>query len=72
MCITDPNRPVLVVVKGGRYDVFALDSNPTFRDQWLFSLIAGMGGINEEVEEGRHHFNAREIEGEVEVTLTKI
>lgn len=73
MSVTDPNRPVLVVVGNGRYDVFALDSNPTPRDLWLFGLIQGMGGINESVEEGRHHFNATLVdENTTVVTLDKI
>lgn len=73
MPANDPNRPVLVVVGNGRYNVFALDSEPTTHDFWLFSLIEFMGGIAESVEDGRHYFNATLSDEDTAVcTLEKI
>jgi hypothetical protein len=57
-----PNiKPIVVLVKDGRYDAYGLYPEATERDRWLMSLLKAAGGINEQVEEGVYYFNAQKL-----------
>ena len=68
---TKNTDPIVIVVKDGRWDAFA-KVPATKRDHWLLSLINQMGGINENVAEGRYNFNAKRIGFKIHADLTKI
>lgn len=48
--------PLVVVVTSDRYECYG---DPTSRNAWLMALLKQQGGINETVEPGTYHFNAR-------------
>jgi hypothetical protein len=50
--------PIVVVVTDTGWGAYTLRYPPTERDVYLFSLLAGTGGINEEVASGVYFFNA--------------
>lgn len=65
--------PIVVVVEADRWDAYAMHDPPNERDKELLALIQQMGGINEQVEPGRYHFNAAPLdENNVVVSLEPI
>lgn len=48
--------PILVEVSDGRYNCYGV---PTARSVWLTALLKSQGGINESVEDGYYHYNAK-------------
>lgn len=57
-----PDDPIVVVVESDRWDAYSFHEEPTERDKELLALIQQMGGINEQVEPGRYHFNAAPLD----------
>jgi hypothetical protein len=50
--------PLVVVVTDEGWGAYTLRYPPTERDFYLFSLLAGTGGVNHEVKSGVYFFNA--------------
>jgi hypothetical protein len=51
-------QPIVVVVSGDSWDAYSLNDPITDRDQWLFTVLESMNGVDENVEPGAYHFNA--------------
>lgn len=71
MQITPPNdtdlTPIVVVVANGRWDAYG---EPTPRTQYLYNMLVALGGINESVPDGTHHFNVLDVGGVPVASLT--
>jgi hypothetical protein len=56
-----PNPHTLLVhVHDGRWDAYG-DSTLNPRQQYLYGILVGMGGVNHSVPEGWHVFNVEDI-----------
>jgi len=63
-------QPIVVVVRDDSWDAYSLHDPVTDRDQWLFTVLESMNGVDKDVEPGAYHFNAVALD--VKCTLVQL
>lgn len=65
-------RPITVVVHDGRYDAF-VEAPITKNDEITFEMLEKLGGVSDQVEDGRYHFSWRvTLRGKIRMDLHPI